>query len=140
MHGPGETSILQHFASGITLIIRIFSLAKYLRAFERLKHLSVRLSQYFGSTRVVSFKSPTLENITGLKTVACKLVQSLLEVIRAIQVLDELQRSTPNKLISALQTMVAEVSSSRDGLTRLRSAIESHSSYTLLEGVSYYHP
>ena len=67
-------------------------------------------------------------------------MQSLSEVIQAIQALDELQQSTPNKLIGALQTMVTEISFSRDRLTRLRFATENHSSNTLLEGVSYLHP
>lgn len=76
-------------------------------------------------------------HIIRLKNVACKLAQSLMEIIQAVQVLDELQQSMPNRLISAMQTVAMDVSSSRDRLTCLVFEIENHhSSTTLLEGVS----
>jgi hypothetical protein len=111
-------------------------LAEPLEIYTKLNQLSDRLHA-FAVSKTAAFSIPLFDDISRLRTITCKLVDALNEVVRALTTFRDLQLSisTVPHLIKNVQNIATAISTSRDRLTKLVLELDVRSSLIMLESM-----
>ena len=113
-------------------------MAGALEVYAKFNRLSRRLHA-FSTSKVLAFDLPVYDEISRLRTIACKLADALNEVVDAIITFDNLQPSsgTTSRLIEDVRIIATTTNASRDRLTELMLDLEVNSSLFLLASMSF---
>jgi len=114
------------------------SLAGALEVYTKFNQLSRRLHAV-STSKILAFDLPTYDGISRLKTIACKLVDALNEVVRALITFDNLQSNSgaTSRLIEDVRIIATTTSASRDRLTELMLDLEVNLSLILLASMPF---